>query len=381
MGAALAPQERDQAIDILRGLALITITINHITGFVFRTELTGMPFPTLSHWGFSSAAEVFFMVSGYLVGAVYFRVDKDSSVILFARRVWGRAGKLYLYNLALFFVLLPLCMVSPELARLGFFQYFIRGGLPAIGEFVILYVQPYCLEILVTYAALMIAAPVFAGLLKLQAIVAILLSLGLYWLGYEYTWTRIPGGTPTGDWRWNFNPASWQLLFFGTMAAGRYRLLDGLRRATGRHYAWLAIVVLIFAGLTILFMAQQWYGFTVWGQSKMRVGPVRLAHALVVCWLVLSLFWTWPRLQKLIISRLIAIVGSNSLQVFVASVIISYVAGYIWLEHARDYWSYIFLCIGGTLALVIYALGYHAWKRRPAGTWFRTPDLAFIRQV
>ena len=56
-----ARKERDQAIDILRGLALITITVNHITGFAFRLGLTGMAFPTLSHWGFSTAAEIFFM--------------------------------------------------------------------------------------------------------------------------------------------------------------------------------------------------------------------------------------------------------------------------------------------------------------------------------
>ena len=104
------PRERDTAIDILRGLALITITINHITGFTDRMGMVGMQFPTLTLWGFSSAAEVFFVLSGYLVGAVYFAKVKQPTLAGFTGKVWRRTGKLYVYNLALFVALIPLCL-------------------------------------------------------------------------------------------------------------------------------------------------------------------------------------------------------------------------------------------------------------------------------
>ena len=358
------PSQRDASIDILRGLALITITINHITGFTDRMHMVGMQFPTLTLWGFSSAAEIFFLLSGYLIGAVYFHVDKDPSVRDFAGKVWRRAGKLYVYNLALFLALLPLCLMSRDLARLSFYSWFIQGGPATIVDFLILYIQPYCLEILVTYMVLLATAPAFALLLRLQPVLALAVSLALYLFAHEHGWFNIIGGSPVGDWRWNFNPASWQLVFFGAMAAGRYRLLARMERRAEGDWRWLVPPVLIFAGLTILFLAQSWFAFEVQYQSKIRIGPVRVAHALSVCWLIMSLLWMWPRLQRLWLMRQCAVIGSNSLQTFVVCVALSYAAGFIWIEYMPFHAAYIALCIGSVILLGIFANAYMRLKSR-----------------
>jgi hypothetical protein len=367
--AALAPRaktqdQRDAAIDILRGLALLTITINHITGFTDRMGMVGMQFPTLTLWGFSSAAEVFFLLSGYLVGAVYFPAVRTPALHDFAAKVWRRAGKLYVYNLGLFVVLIPLCLISRDLARLGFYSYFFKHAPLSYLQFLLLYIQPYCLEILVTYMVLLAAAPIFALLLRLQPIVAVLISIGLYWYAHEHPRFNIPGGSPLGDWLWNFNPASWQILFFVMMAAGRWRLLGWLRARTLGNWWLLLIAWTVFAGFTILFLAQSWYGFEMLYQSKVRVGPVRAIHALAVTWAVLSLFWMWPRLGRFWLFRQIAAIGSNSLQNFVACVAISYAAGFIWIEYARTHDAYIVLCIVSAIALGVVAQAYRRWKIR-----------------
>lgn len=354
---------RDASIDILRGLALLTITINHITGFTDRMHMEGMQFPTLTLWGFSSAAEVFFLLSGYLVGAVYLRADRGLSISAFAGTVWRRTGKLYLYNLGLFLVLLPLCLSSTNLARLSFYSWFIRGGPATIVDFLTLYIQPYCLEILVTYMVLMAAAPLFALLLRFQPIVAMAVSIALYWFAHENAWFNIAGGSPVGDWRWNFNPASWQLVFYGAMAAGRFRLLAAMERRAEGNWHWLVPPLLIFVGLTILFLAQSWYSFEVLYQSKIRIGPVRVAHALAVCWLFMSLLWVWPKLQQLWFMRQIAVIGSNSLQTFVVSIALSYTAGFIWIEYLPFHAAYIALCLACALLLGIFANRYMRWKR------------------
>ncbi len=357
-------RQRDASIDILRGLALLTITINHITGFTDRMHMVGMQFPTLTLWGFSSAAEVFFLLSGYLVGAVYLRADRHLSITAFARTVWHRAGKLYLYNLGLFLVLLPLCLYSTNLARLSFYSWFIRGGPATIVDFLTLYIQPYCLEILVTYMVLMAAAPLFALLLRFQPIVAMAASIALYWFAHEHAWFNIVGGSPVGDWRWNFNPASWQLVFYGAMAAGRFRLLAAMERRAEGNWRWLVPPLLIFAGLTILFLAQSWYAFEVLYQSKIRIGPVRVAHALSVCWLFMSLLWVWPQLQRPWLMRQIAVIGSNSLQTFVVSVALSYAAGFIWIEYLPYHAAYIALCLACGVLLGVFANRYMRWKTR-----------------
>ncbi len=357
---------RDASIDIVRGLALLTITINHITGFTDRMHMVGMQFPTLTLWGFSSAAETFFLLSGYLVGAVYFSAERDPSIATFARRVWQRSGKLYIYNLGLFLVLLPLCLGSRDLARLSFFDYFIQRGPASIIDFLLLYIQPYCLEILVTYMALLAAAPLFAALLRWQPLVAVAASLGLYWFAHQNPWFNVHGGTPVGDWLWNFNPASWQLLFFGALAAGRFQLLRRVERRAAGDWRWLILPLLLFVGLTLLFLSQHWFAFEVLYQSKIRIGPVRVAHAMSVCWLIMSILWVWPRLQRSWLMRQCAVIGSNSLQTFVVSVALSYAAGYIWIEFTPRHDAYIALCLSSAALLAVFANAYARHKARGA---------------
>jgi hypothetical protein len=364
---AIAVRPRDHAIDILRGLALITITVNHISGFTDRMGMIGMQFPTLTLWGFSSAAEVFFLVSGYLVGAVYFNAEKDPSVGEFARKVWARVRKLYVYNLALFLILLPLCWFSADMARLSFYGYFFRGGTTTFVQFLLLYIQPYCLEILVTYMVLLAIAPLFAILLRTQLFVALLISFAVYGYAHENPFFNIPGGSPLGDWHWNFNPASWQLLFFGAMAAGRYRVLNSLQRRTEGNWLLLLPAWLVFAAFTWLFAIQGDYDMLSLYQSKIRVGPLRAGHALSVSWAIMSLFWMWPRLQNLWFVRQCATIGANSLQNFVACVAISYVAGFIWIEIARTHTAYMLLCIVAIITLGLFANAYHWWKVRDPG--------------
>jgi hypothetical protein len=369
--AAKPPGQRDAAIDILRGIALITITINHITGFTDRMGMKGMQFPTLTLWGFSSAAEIFFLLSGYLVGAVYFSRAKQPTIASFADKVWRRAARLYVYNLGLFILLIPLALYSDPLSRLSFYLYFFQHEPWSYLQFLVLYIQPYCLEILVTYMVLLASAPIFALMLRLQPILAVLASIGLYWFAHETPWFNIPGGSPLGDWRWNFNPASWQLLFFVAMAAGRYRLLEWLRSATRGNWWLLGAAWTLFAALTILFLAQRWYGFEVLFQSKVRIGPVRAAHALSVSWAIMSLFWMWPRLQRFWPARQCAVIGANSLQAFVACVAISYAAGFLWIEYARDHTTYVLLCVASVILLGLFANFYIWWKRHGLGHMFR----------
>jgi hypothetical protein len=357
---------RDRAIDILRGLALITITVNHISGFTYRMGMEGVQFPTLTLWGFSSAAETFFLLSGYLVGAVYFNAASDPSIPDFARKVWARVRKLYIYNLALFIGLLPFCWFSADMARLSFYHYFFRGGTATYLQFLLLYVQPYCLEILVTYMVLLALAPFFAILLRAQALIAITASAALYWYAHEHPFFNVPGGAPLGDWQWNFNPASWQVLFFGAMAAGRYRLLDGLQRITSKDRRWIIPAWAAFAALTWLFMAQEAVDALSLYQSKIRLGPLRAIHAVSVSWAIMSLFWAWPRLQNRWIARQCAMIGANSLQNFVACVAISYVAGFLWIEYMRSHTAYMLLCTLAVIVLGLFANIYQGWKTRDA---------------
>jgi len=62
---------RDNRIDLIRGFAMVTICVNHITWMLGKVESVSLKIPTLTHYGYSSAAEIFFFMSGYMVGMVY----------------------------------------------------------------------------------------------------------------------------------------------------------------------------------------------------------------------------------------------------------------------------------------------------------------------
>ncbi|EJZ16569.1 OpgC domain-containing protein, partial [Rhizobium sp. Pop5] len=61
--SAAAPA-RDTRLDVLRGLALIMIFINHVPGQIFE-------YATTKNFGFSDAAEAFVLISGIAVGLAY----------------------------------------------------------------------------------------------------------------------------------------------------------------------------------------------------------------------------------------------------------------------------------------------------------------------
>ncbi|WP_411195703.1 OpgC domain-containing protein, partial [Rhizobium sp.] len=61
--SAAAPT-RDTRLDVLRGVALIMIFINHVPGQIFE-------YVTTKNFGFSDAAEAFVLISGIAVGLAY----------------------------------------------------------------------------------------------------------------------------------------------------------------------------------------------------------------------------------------------------------------------------------------------------------------------
>ncbi|MGO8048532.1 OpgC domain-containing protein, partial [Rhizobium johnstonii] len=55
---------RDTRLDVLRGVALIMIFINHVPGQIFE-------YVTTTNFGFSYVAEAFVLISGIAVGPAY----------------------------------------------------------------------------------------------------------------------------------------------------------------------------------------------------------------------------------------------------------------------------------------------------------------------
>lgn len=194
-------RQRIIALDILRGVFLVTLIVNHIPwapslySFVTgRSEL------------FASAAEGFFVVSGMLVGYIYGQKIIGSPRETF-KRIWKRGLILYLLSVGgtLVFTLVALGF-SRNIVGIDTWPGAVQGFL--LNTFTLRYAYGWT-DFLNRYAVFMFAAPFALWLVsRRKAWVVIALSL-VVWLGLRENVYFMPF-------------SAWQLIFTVGLVIGYY---------------------------------------------------------------------------------------------------------------------------------------------------------------
>src|SRR5258708_14280515 len=208
--AMKSPSEpRDLRLDFFRGLALFFIFIDHIPE-------NALSYFTLPSIGFSDAAEVLILISGYAAEMVYGRSMLRQGVVFASAEIYRRVWELYVAHIFLFVIFTAevsytvLTFNNPlynDELRVG---DFLAEPHIAIIKALLLQFQPTFLDILPVYIVLLASFPLILWLLRLNTIAALLPALTLY------VATQIFGlslrGYPAEE-VWFFNPLAWQLLF------------------------------------------------------------------------------------------------------------------------------------------------------------------------
>src|ERR687887_2787621 len=88
--------ERDLRLDFFRGVALFSIFIDHVAWNSLLAQFT------LQALGFSDAAEVFILISGYTAGMVYGRAIAQRGLLRAGMRIYHRVWQLYVAHVFLF---------------------------------------------------------------------------------------------------------------------------------------------------------------------------------------------------------------------------------------------------------------------------------------
>jgi hypothetical protein len=347
---------RDTKIDVLRGLAIFTITLNHFTWLASDLGLEARAFPTLTQFGFSSSAEIFFLLSGYLVGQVYTGIYRKYGLARMVGKCLDRAYKLYVYNLILLGVCVAITAVAaPGVAQVTFAEPFLRDPVSSLVAFSVALVTPYGLDILFTYVLLLAVTPGFVVVASRSRIAALVITLSLYALTQIIPGFNLPGGVPEGDRLWNLNPFAWQFLFFGGALLGMSRWLE--RWCATRTRSKLAGALGLFAFLTLLYALNgrydQWaflhpFGDAVFplpGTSKTDLGLLRMTHAVTLVLLAMLFLTAFPGLLRWLPSRVLGWVGYNSLSTFCISLAVSYTATALWVGLGGGGTLYLSLCI------------------------------------
>ena len=171
--------KRDPRIDLLRGMALIVVFVNHIPG-------NCLSILTPSRWGLSDMAEVFVFFSGYVCGLTYGRELTTHGFIACQRKACGRVLELYLANVTVMtcvlvvlqsFAIAPPGYMSPHVVTVDSLHADLSSAIPGV---LLLSVQTNHFAILPLYIILISVLPLVLAGLCVQPWLVLLASLTIY---------------------------------------------------------------------------------------------------------------------------------------------------------------------------------------------------------
>jgi hypothetical protein len=262
---------RDTRIDMLRGMAIVFVVVNHV-GLTSLFQLL-----TQETIGVVSGAELFVLLSGAVLGLVYGPKVKDQLGDV-VDRTSKRAWKLYVSALVVVlavYAISRLPFVDAQAVTTftdqgtgatgeggagatydlyagmeGLFQYPVPAHL--IPSVFLLQIGPWQFNVMGLYVILLALSPlVLMALARGRAWLVLLISLGLYALGTTARLRLLPS-----QFEDSFPLLVWQVLFVLGMVAGYYRkqLVAWFAAPSRRPVLWACVL------LTVAFAVFSWSG-------------------------------------------------------------------------------------------------------------------------
>jgi len=348
---------RDVRIDAFRGLALVMIFVNHTPG----NWLSSL---TLRQFGFSDAAELFVLISGFTCAAVFGRAFDRDGWRGGGLRVAQRVRTLYLRHVLLIVGLAGLVVLAARgFENPAYFEMFnlaplASDTLGALGQMLLLSYQLPYLNILPLYIVLLAMFPLMYALLRVGRWAALVASGALYAGAHLFGWNLVE--FPSGN-GWFFNPFAWQLLFTIGAAVGLDRPMSAIGPRShlvlsGMAGTYLAIGVLIAAPWTAL-PGLEATRLVDWNQvppmSKSLLSLWRLAHILAFVYLAVRL--VPESFYRGLAGRTAVLLGRHSLDIFCLGTVLSFLGMFVFVELGRGWSTQLAVNLGGIGAMVLYA--------------------------
>lgn len=316
------------ALDMLRGYALVCIMVDHMPRSVLRET-------TLGNFSVFDAAELFVLLSGFLVGLVWQTVEtkqgRPAAQWRFARRAFEVWRALVIGGMLM--ALLSAGLLALDMKHTAIWNQYaiwvIENPLGYLGTLATMWLQPNLMDVLAVYVVLIASAPLLVPVLLRWPLFFAMASLIVWWFAPGLN-KMIPNHRDNGL---LFNPFGWQMLFYtGTaMALFRHRFMPVLLRykhlltalAIGMFAFGAAIVIAVKFGeaaLPVREALKQVYGVVV----KWHLDGTRYLAILAASWLVaVPLSDLMERLAATRFGVALQQIGRGGLWSFVACVLLS----------------------------------------------------------
>jgi hypothetical protein len=355
---------RDVRMDVLRGWMQVSIFISHAHTVAFFWGIHAA-------WGISDSSEQFVLLSGLALGSVFTLKRARDGFRSAAGDLLGRIRRLYLTHLVVFVLFAAMVfwvqmrVPLPGLVRETGWSWLAQDPLRAVPATLALLYQPAFMDILPLFVFCMLLLAPFLWLLERFGDRALLAPIGLY------AATQVFGLAPPGlgGTDVTFDPFAWQLLFLLGAWVGRRALLGG--PPLPRHPALFAVAAAVLAvGLWVKAGHHGWIAapsdLVEALAAKGTLGPLRLAHALVLAWLAAVLVPRDAPWMHGLVPRVLATIGQHSLHVFCLGLFLSWGTSLTFdLFPARAWWLELVLIPVGILVLAAFAF-WLGWRRVPA---------------
>jgi hypothetical protein len=351
--------ERDLRLDLLRGLGLWMIFLDHIPDDV-------VSWMTLRNYGFSDAAEFFVFISGYLLGFIYAPIVASGHFMPALKRLWMRSWQMYVAHILLFLTF------TAQIARTARkwdnpmykdefnVANFLAHPDELIGKALTLQYKPVDLDVLPLYITLVAASPFVIWCMVRRPNLTLLGSVVLYVLARYFDW-NLPS-YPKGA-TWYFNPFCWQLIFFfgawcGYGAIGQIRQFVQSRLALGIAIAWLLFAFLIVMSWHVAFieaLIPKWMLKVIYPIDKTDLDMLRFSHFCALALIVgRYLSKDWAGLKSVWLRPLV-LCGQHSLPLFCLGVFLSFGAHWILVQWKSAVFEQFLVSFGGFAIMTVTA--------------------------
>lgn len=308
---AAARRDRDVALDLVRGLAMVILVVNHLP---LESPLEAVTSALVS------AAEVLVLVSGVVAGMVFgdrWRTAGPRETTLLLLR---RARKLYVASVAVIAAIGVLTLVpgaaTDALTRTrGIDTYAFDGPLDALLSVLTLAAGPWQFNILGFFIVVVALTPLLLWALGrgwAPAVAAV--SGGLYLAGRHWDLEVLPAQSERP-----FPVLVWQVLFAGGVVAGWYRRrLERALRGRARALGTVVVLAALASGWALLAGPGLESAWAERDFGKDSLDPLRL---LAMTTFAGALYVALRRAPG-VLRGLLAPIGCNSFYVFIVQVFV-----------------------------------------------------------